>query len=99
MIIQTVNKNQFIDNLLTDDYASWRYEDAEALFDYYENLSIDQGEPIELDRVAIRCDWSVADNIEQVMDEYDYINGMEDLVDNSYEVIEHDDGSLLYLAF
>ena len=99
MIIQTVNKNQFIDNLLTDDYASWRYEDAEALFDYYENLSVEQGEPIELDRVAIRCEWSIADNIEQVMDEYDYINGMEDLVDNSYEVIEHADGSLLYQAF
>ena len=38
-IIQTVNKSQFIDNLLADDYASWTYEDAEALFDYYEAYS------------------------------------------------------------
>ena len=29
-IIQTVNKSQFIDNLLADDYASWTYEDAGA---------------------------------------------------------------------
>ena len=42
-IIQTVNKSQFIDNLLADDYASWTYEDAEALFDYYEDYAKDMG--------------------------------------------------------
>ena len=98
-IIQTVNKNQFIDNLLADDFASWTYEDAEALFDYYEELSEDLGEDVELDRVALRCEWTKADSIDEVMEEYDYINSMEDLVDNSFAVLEHEGGVLLYQAF
>ena len=98
-IIQTVNKSQFIDNLLADDYASWTYEDAEALFNYYEDLSEDIGEDVELDRVALRCEWTRADSIDEVMEEYDYINSMEDLVDNSFAVIEHEGGVLLYQAF
>ena len=95
-IITKVTKSQFIDTLMADEYASWRYEDCEALFDYYEDMSLDQGAPIELDRVAIRGEWSTASNFEQVMEEYDYIRSMEDLVDSSYAVIEHDDGSILY---
>ena len=98
-IIQTVNKSQFIDNLLGDDYASWTYEEAEALFDYYEDYSDSTGEDVELDRVALRCEWTRADSIGEVMEDYDYINGMEDLVDNSFEVIELDNGVLLFTAF
>ena len=72
-IIQTVNKSQFIDNLLADDNASWTYEDAGALYDYYEDFSDDTGEDVELDRVALRCEWTRADSIDEVMEEYDYI--------------------------
>ena len=97
-IIQTVTKNQFIDNLMTDDYASWRYEDAEALFDYYEMYSEGTGEDVELDRVALRCDWTCADSIEEVVEDYDSIEDLEDLIQRT-EVIEHDDGSLLFRAF
>ena len=95
-IITTVTKNQFIDTLMADNYAHWTYEDCSALYDYYENLSIDQGEPIELDRDAIRGEWCRADSFEQLKEECDYIYSYEDLYDSSYEVIEHDDGSLLY---
>ena len=97
-IIQTVNKSQFIDNLLADDYASWTYEDAEALFDYYEDLSEDLGEDVELDRVALRCEWTRADSIDEVIEEYDDIESLEDLQDNT-QVIEHDGGVLLFIAF
>ena len=97
-IIQTVNKNQFIDNLLADDYASWTYEDAGALFDYYEQFSDDTGEDVELDRVALRCEWTRADSIDEVIEEYDDIESMEDLEDRT-QVIEHEGGVLLYQAF
>jgi len=97
-IIQTVNKSQFIDNLLADDYASWTYEDAEALFDYYEQFSDDMGEDIELDRVALRCEWTRADSIDEVIEEYDDINSLEDLQDQT-QVIEHLGGVLLFIAF
>ena len=57
-IIQTVNKSQFIDNLLGDDYASWTYEEAEALFDYYEDYSDSTGEDVELDRALVKS-WKI----------------------------------------
>jgi len=97
-IIQTVNKSQFIDNLLADDYASWTYEDAEALYDYYEQYSDDTGEDVELDRVALRCEWTRADSIDEVIEDYDDIESLEDLQDNT-QVIEHDGGVLLFIAF
>ena len=97
-IIQTVNKSQFIDNLLADDYASWTYEDADALYDYYEQLSDDMGEDVELDRVSLRCEWTRADSIDEVIEDYDDIESLEDLQDNT-QVIEHDGGVLLFIAF
>ena len=97
-IIQTVNKSQFIDNLLADDYASWTYEDAEALFDYYEQFSDDMGEDVELDRVALRCEWTRADSIDEVIEDYDCIEDLEDLIQRA-EVIEHEGGVLLFTAF
>ena len=97
-IIQTVNKSQFIDNLLADDYASWTYEDAGALYDYYEQYSDDTGEDVELDRVALRCEWTRADSIDEVIEEYDDIESLEDLQDET-QVIEHVGGVLLFIAF
>ena len=97
-IIQTVNKSQFIDNLLADDYASWTYEDAEALYDYYEQYSDDTGEDVELDRVALRCEWTRADSIDEVIEDYDDIEDLEDLQQRT-DVIQHDGGVLLFIAF
>jgi hypothetical protein len=97
-IIQTVNKSQFIDNLLGDDYASWTYEEAGALFDYYEDYSDSTGEDVELDRVAIRCEWTRADSIGEVMEDYEDIESLEDLHDYA-QVIELDNGALLFTAF
>ena len=97
-IIQTVNKSQFIDNLLADDYASWTYEDAGALYDYYEEYSEGTGEDVELDRVALRCEWTRADSIDEVVEDYDEIEDLEDLILRT-EVIEHVGGVLLFKAF
>ena len=97
-IIQTVNKSQFIDNLLADDYASWTYEDAEALYDYYDEYSEDVGEDIELDRVALRCEWTRADSIDEVIEDYDSIDSLEELQLRT-DVIEHAGGVLLFRVF
>ena len=97
-IIQTVNKSQFIDNLLADDYASWTYEDAGALYDYYEDFSEGTGKDLELDRVALRGEWTRADSIDEVVEDYDEIEDLEDLILRT-DVIEHEGGVLLFKAF
>ena len=51
---QTVTRHDFAD-ALADDFSR---SAASALFDWYIELEDSTGEEIELDRVAIRCDWS-----------------------------------------
>ena len=99
-IINNVTESQFIDNLLGDDYASWTYDEAQRLYDYYWQLSEDIGEDIELDRVAIRCEWDSADNIQEVIDNYSHhdIKTLEDLEDYT-PVLELEGGRLLYKGF
>lgn len=96
-IVTTVNETQFIDTLLSDDYASWTHEDAKALYEYYEDLSEDIGEDIHLDRVAFRCKWTRADSIDEVVEDCDVIEDLEDLQLRT-NVIEHENGVLLYQA-
>lgn len=52
-IVKTVSRSDFIDEL-GDDFS---YDAKNALYDYFEEFSDDVGETIELDRVAIRCNW------------------------------------------
>ena len=53
------------DILLKDEYAKWSREAALALVEYYEALEEDCGESIELDPIAIRCDWTEYTCIEE----------------------------------
>ena len=46
------------------------YEGLEVLFDYLDNLSEDTGEPIELDVVALCCDYYES-SIQELIDNYD----------------------------
>lgn len=58
MIKNTLSVCQLADLLRTDEYAAWSYRGAEVLAQHLEDLSEDIGEDIEIDVVAIRCDFS-----------------------------------------
>lgn len=58
MIIKEVSRHDWIDRLARRDDASFTYEAADALFDYYYDLSEDIGENVDFDAIAIRCEWS-----------------------------------------
>lgn len=70
MIKETVNEYRFCDILRKDEYAHWSYGATKALFNYYEQLSEDIGEDIELDPIAIRCEWSEYDSAWEAMETY-----------------------------
>ena len=53
-IITTVSAWDFA-RALSGDFSG---DAADVLFDYYTDLSEDIGEPIELDPIAIRCEWT-----------------------------------------
>ena len=83
---QTITENQFVDAIIGDDYNNMSYEGAQALFEYIEEYEDSIGEETELDVVAIRCEWTEYENIEEVSRDYD-IDNLDDLRDNT-SVIE-----------
>ena len=56
--------------LLNDEYASWSYNGAYALVRYLMELEDETGEEIEFDRVAIRCDFSQYESLQDWANEY-----------------------------
>ncbi len=67
----TVNKSEFIDAFRRyDRYDQFGYDALCSLFDYMEQLESDAGEEIELDVIAICCEYSV-DSVEDIASSYD----------------------------
>lgn len=57
-IVQTLSKSSFIDAFKQSSRKDqFSYEALEAIFDYLEEYSDSTGEPVELDIVAICCDY------------------------------------------
>jgi len=56
------------------------YDGLHALFDYYEQLAEDMGEPIQLDIIAWCCEWSHYDDIIDAASEYDHDDYLADLL-------------------
>ena len=85
MIIQ-VTEYSFIDaftNLRPDNFS---YTSLKALFEYYEECEESTGIPVELDVIAICCDWTEVNHAEAVSaygldfkDEYFVLEVEEDL--------------------
>ena len=71
MIIETVQNSTF-HNCLHEQFS---YEAREYLYDYLEDLSVDLGEDIEFDPIAIRCQYTEIekeDIIKYFNDDYSY---------------------------
>ena len=59
---------------------NFSYEGKKALYDYLNDLSEDLGEPIELDVIAICCDFTEYENLKEFNNNYGYdIESLEDL--------------------
>ena len=70
-IVQSINNvYQFREAFrLAGRMDQFSYEGLEVLFDYLDNLSEDTGEPIELDVVALCCDYYES-SVEELIDNY-----------------------------
>lgn len=54
----TLSTSEAADMLRKDDGAKWSYEAARVLVEWHEEQEDLEGKEIELDVVAIRCEWS-----------------------------------------
>ena len=67
---QTVNQYQFTQEFMQIRPNQFTYEGLKALFDWFEELEEDTGEEIELDVIAICCEWSEYENLKSFQDDY-----------------------------
>ena len=76
---QTVNFSAFVDAFRAHDrYDQFGYEALKVLFDHLEEYEQDTGEELELDVIALCCDYSV-DSVDDIANERDIdMNGETD---------------------
>lgn len=75
-----VYEYEFVDALVSDEYASFSRQGAIALYHYlFDNM----GEEYLFDPVAIRCEWSEYENLKECLDNYDDIDTLEDLEEHT----------------
>lgn len=87
MIKQTVNFHQFCDSFSDTYKNNFTYEGKRALFDYLEQLSEDTGDDIELDIVALCCEYTQYDDINEYISNYPDDAKTIDEVENYTQVI------------
>lgn len=92
---QTINKSDFRDafHRMGRD-KQFSYDALGALFDYYEEID----EEMELDVIAICCDWCEYDDLKAVKVDYNDITSLEDLQGQTY-VIELENDGLIVESF
>ena len=97
MIISNVTSHDFHNafNAMRPDQFS--YDALEALYTYLDDLSDDIGEPLELDVIAICCDFTQYNSRAEALKEYG-METLEDLQDNTL-VLELANGGLVIQQF
>ena len=99
-MIKTINEYDFIDAFKkmgrTDNFST---SGLIALYEYLEMLGDDLGQEIELDVIALCCEYAEYDNLEEFQADYgDEYETIED-IQNSTTVIMIDDDSFIIRQF
>ena len=61
----TLNTSEAASLLMADDNAAWSMAGAFALVEYLEQIEEDCGTEVEFDRVAIRCEYSEHESLQE----------------------------------
>ena len=70
--------------------TQFTYEGLKALFEFFEVLEDDSGEEMELDVIALCCDYTEYESLEALQYEWIDIKDMEDLNDNTIVIMIDD---------
>ena len=98
-MIQTINEYQFADAFNKIRPDNFTYRGLIALYDYFEQYEEDTGEQIELDVIAICCDYYEYEDLKYFQEDYseDY-ESIED-IEQATTVIMIDDDAFIIQAF
>ncbi len=93
---QTVNFSQFCDAFQPDRNEQFSYDGKRALFDYLEEYGESTGEEVELDIIALCCEYTEYKNLKELKVQYPDIEDMDDLDGNTMVIhIENSDGFII----
>lgn len=98
-MIKKINAYEFVNAFQSSETYKNNFsrEGLFALFDYFENLEEETGTPIELDIVAIACEYSEYPTFEAFQLEYPNIKDLEDL--NNYTTVIEVDNAMKTESF
>ena len=98
---RTINEHDFVDAFQGTDYQNqFSYEGKVALYEYLTQLEEDTGFEMELDVIAICCDFTEYEDFTEFLGDYeDYakehdIKNAEDLREHT-QVIEYEEGLII----
>ena len=102
MVYVELTESQMIHDLMGDDNASWSRNQAEAIADFFMEMygnshAFILNENYEWDPVAIRCEFSGYDSIEEAEKEYDLDS--DDKLENNTLVLFCMDGEVVVQDF
>jgi|SRR3989304_8306684 len=96
MKISNISFSQFCDEFSDTYKNNFTYDGKRALFDYLEQLGEDIGEEVECDIVAICCDYTQYNDLEDLKNSYPNIKTMEDLEKHTTVIpIENSEGFII----
>ena len=76
---QSINEYDFRNAFIKLRPDNFTYEGLTALYNHLEDLEQDTGQEIELDVIALCCDFSEYENLEEYKKNYSSINSIEDI--------------------
>ena len=90
-MISTISQYDFVDAFKSLRPNNFSYEGLLALFDWFEMLEEDTDQKIELDVIAICCDFSEYENLKEFQNDYgDEYESLED-IENTTTLIKIED--------
>ena len=95
-IVDTLTRFRFVYEFQKIRPDNFSYEGLHALFDYFEELSYDIGQPIEFDPISICCDFREYESFKQLQEDYDKIIDFADLEEHTTVIrLEDSDGFII----
>ena len=95
---KTVSLHEFRDDFHAIRPNNFTYEGLEALYDFLEEMENDTGEELELDVIALCCDFSEYGSLDELKADYSDYDTIEDFEERTF-VIPVSTGGYIIQAF
>ena len=98
-MVKTINQWEFVDEFKRIRPDNFSRLGLLELFDYFEMIEDSTGEQIELDIIAICCEYSEYESLEEFQNDYGSEYESIDDIERETEVIRIDDDSFIIAQF